>query len=346
VGKRVTIADIAREAGVSKGSVSYALNGQPGVSDATRGRIVEIAEQLGFTPSRGTRAPSAARAGAAGLVICRPARILGVEPFFMELVSGIEAALSAQSCDLTIHVVPEHEAELRVYERWATQRRVDGVFLVDVRVDDERLDAVRRLQLPAVAIAGPGDFGGITSVWSDDAAAITDTVEYLAALGHRNVARVGGLPHLLHTVTRTEAFAAACQRLGVQHAVTVPSDYSGEEGGRATRRLLSSADRPTAIIFDNDIMAVAGLGAAHEMGIPVPQDLSIVAWGDSLLCSVVHPPLTALSRDVAAYGNIAARQLLTVIAEGSAPSYQHETAFLVPRASTARPSNVLAGTVG
>ncbi|HEY0000222.1 MAG TPA: substrate-binding domain-containing protein, partial [Actinoplanes sp.] len=123
-------------------------------------------------------------------------------------------------------------------------------------------------------------------------------------------------------------------------------DYSGEEGGRATRRLLSSADRPTAIIFDNDIMAVAGLGAAHEMGIPVPQDLSIVAWGDSLLCSVVHPPLTALSRDVAAYGNIAARQLLTVIAEGSAPSYQHETAFLVPRASTARPSNVLAGTVG
>lgn len=95
--KRVTIADIAREAGVSKGAVSYALNGQPGVSDATRDRILEIAEQLRFTPSRGTRAPSASKAGAAGLVICRPARILGVEPFFMELVSGIEAALSAHS---------------------------------------------------------------------------------------------------------------------------------------------------------------------------------------------------------------------------------------------------------
>lgn len=343
--KRVTIADIAREAGVSKGAVSYALNGQPGVSDATRDRILEIAERLRFTPSRGIRGPSATKARAAGLVICRPARILGVEPFFMELISGIEAALSAGSCDLTIHVVPEHDAELRVYERWAAQRRVDGVFLVDVRVEDERLEAVRRLRLPAVAIAGPGDFGGITSVWSDDAAAITDTVGYLAALGHRTIARVGGLPQLLHTVIRTEAFATACQRLGIQHAVTVPSDYSGEEGGRATRRLLSSAERPTAIIYDNDIMAVAGLGAAHEMDIAVPRDLSIVAWGDSLLCRVVHPPLTALSRDVAAYGTVAARHLLTVITEGTAPSHQHATAFLVPRASTARPSNVLADTM-
>lgn len=337
--KRVTIADIAREAGVSKGAVSYALNGQPGVSDATRDRILGIAEQLRFTPSRGTRAVSAPKPRAVGLVLCRPARILGVEPFFMELISGIEAALSAQSCDLTLHVVAGHEAELRVYKRWSAHRRVDGVFLVDVTVGDERLDEVRRLQLPAIAIAGPADFGGIPSVWSDDAAAITDTVEYLAALGHRTIARVGGLPHLLHTVVRTDAFAAACQRLRVQHAVTVPSDYSGEEGGRATRRLLSSADRPTAIIYDNDIMAVAGLGAAHEMGISVPQDLSIVAWGDSLLCSVVHPPLTALSRDVAAYGNAAALQLLTVIADGTAPDVQHATAFLVTRGSTARPTS-------
>ncbi|MFL6122235.1 LacI family DNA-binding transcriptional regulator [Actinophytocola sp.] len=343
MGKRVTIADIARAAGVSKGAVSYALNGQPGVSEATRERILQIAAELGFTPSRGTRPPSGS--GAVGLVLCRPPRILGVEPFFMELISGIEAALSASSCDLTLHVVADHGAELEVYERWATQRRVDGVFLVDVRVADERLDAVRRLELPAVAIAGPGDFGGITSVWSDDAAAITDAVEYLAALGHRTIARVGGLPHLLHTVIRTEAFAAACRRLDVQHAVTVPSDYSGEEGGRATRRLLSSTERPTAIIYDNDIMAVAGLGVAHEMDLSVPRDLSIVAWGDSLLCSAVHPPLTALSRDVAAYGSVAAQHLLTVMAEGTVPSRQHATAFLVPRGSTARPSQVLADTI-
>jgi DNA-binding LacI/PurR family transcriptional regulator len=334
------MADIAREAGVSKGAVSYALNGQPGVSDATRDRILEVAAQLQFTPSRGPRSTTPPKAGAVGLVLCRSIRLLGVEPFFMELVSGIEAALSPRSCDLTIHVVADHHAELDVYQRWAAQRRVDGVFLADVRVEDERLNTVRRLGLPAIAIAGPGDFNGIPSVWSDDATAITDAVDYLAALGHHTIARVGGPPDLLHTVIRTEAFGVACRRLGLRHAVTVPSDYSGEEGGRATRRLLSSGERPSAIIYDNDLMAVAGLGVAQEMGVAVPADLSIVAWGDSLLCRVVHPSLTALSRDVAEYGSRAAQHLLTVIADGTAPDHQAATPFLVPRGSTGRVSPV------
>ena len=340
--KRPTIADIAREAGVSKGAVSYALNGQPGVSAATRQRILTIARRLGFKPSLAARALSGASAGAIGLALCRPARILGVEPFFMELISGIEAELSARAYALTLQVVADHAAEIAVYERWWGERRIDGVLVVDVHVQDRRLDAVRRLQLPAVAIAGPGDFGGIPSVWSDDAAAITEAIEYLYALGHRTIGRVSGLPDLLHTAIRTEAFAAVCGQLGVQHAVTVPSDYTPEQGSRATRRLLSSAPgrsarRPTAIIYDNDVMAVAGLAVAQEMGVAVPGELSIVAWGDSLLCSLVHPSLTALSRDVCGYGANAARRLLSVLAGGSAESYQDATAHLVPRGSTAPP---------
>jgi DNA-binding LacI/PurR family transcriptional regulator len=335
--RRPTIADIAREAGVSKGAVSYALNGQPGVSEATRQRIVTIAEQIGWKANSAARALSGASASAVGLALCRPARILGVEPFFMELISGIEAALSARSYALTLQVVSDHDAEIAVYERWWGEQRVDGVLICDVRVDDRRIDVVRELQLPAVAIGGPGEFGGVPNVWSDDAAAITEAVEYLVALGHRNIARVGGLPDLLHTAIRTDAFGEVCQRLGVTHAVTVPSDYTGEEGSRATRRLLSSSPRPTAIIYDNDIMAVAGLAVTQEMGLSVPGEVSIVAWDDSVLCSLVHPPLTALSRDVPAYGTRAARLLLELITEGTAASVQDETAHLVPRGSTARP---------
>jgi DNA-binding LacI/PurR family transcriptional regulator len=260
-----------------------------------------------------------------------------VEPFFMELISGIEAELSARSYALTLQVVNDHPTEIAVYERWWGERRIDGVLVVDVHVTDERLAAVRRLQLPAVAIAGPGDFAELPSVWSDDAAAITEAVEYLWALGHRSIARVSGMPDLLHTAIRTEAFTKACGQLGMQHAVTVPSDYTGEDGNRATRRLLSSPTRPTAIVYDNDLMAVAGLAVAQEMGVAVPADLSIVAWGDSLLCSMVHPPLTALSRDIAAYGTNAARTLLTLITTGSAESFQDVTAHLVPRGSTAPP---------
>jgi DNA-binding LacI/PurR family transcriptional regulator len=211
------------------------------------------------------------------------------------------------------------------------------VFVTDLRENDVRIPVLNELQLPAVVIGGPGDTGKLTQLWSDDAGAITEAVRYLMALGHRRIARVGGLPDLLHTQTRTRAFTEVCASLGLSEAVTVPSDYTGEEGGRATRRLLINAERPTAIIYDNDVMAVAGLSVAQEMGLSVPGDLSIVAWDDSPLCSLVHPPLTALSRDIAAYGAHAARQLLAAIAGEPVHDVEEGTAHLTPRGSTAPP---------
>ena len=335
--QRPTIADIAQRAGVSKGAVSYALNGQPGVSEATRKRIVAIAREIGFSPSNAARALSGASAKAVGLTLCRPARILSIEPFFMGLISGFEAELAARSYALTLQVVATPEHEVEVYRRWWGERRVDGVFVSDLRDGDVRIPVLQELQLPAVVIGGPGDTGSITQIWSDDAGAVTEAVRYLVALGHRRIARVGGLPDLLHTQTRTRAFTEVCNSLGVDSAVTVPSDYTGEEGGRATRRLLITSERPTAIIYDNDVMAVAGLAVAQEMGLNVPADLSIVAWDDSPLCSLVHPPLTALSRDIAEYGAHAARQLLAAIAGSPVDNAEAGTAHLTPRGSTAPP---------
>lgn len=334
---RPTIADIARRAGVSKGAVSYALNGQPGVSEATRARILAIAEEIGWRPNRAALALNGARADAIGLVLCRPARILGVEPFFMELISGIEAELSARSSALMLQVVADHEAEIAVYRRWWGEGRIDGTIMVDLHVDDPRVPALEALGMPVVVVGHPSEAGSLLPVWSDDGAAVRETVEYLVALGHRRLARVAGLPRLVHTVIRDRAFAAVCEELGVTDHVTVHTDYTGEEGAHATRRLLSSPRRPTAIVYDNDIMAVAGLSVAQEMGLSVPTDLSIVAWDDSPLSRVVRPALTALTRDIAAYGAHAARRLLELIAGRETSGLEDEAARLVPRGSTARP---------
>ncbi len=335
--KRPTMTDIARKAGVSKGAVSYALNNQPGVSAETRRRVLAIAESMGYTPNSAARALLGATVGAIGLVICRQASVLGVEPFFMELISGIGGELSARSFSLNVQVVADHDAEIAVYKRWWAGRHVDGVLIADVRVDDHRFDAVRELQLPAVAIAGPGDFAGLPSVWSDDAAAITEAVEYLAALGHRSIARIAGMPELLHTDIRTRAFHTACAGLGLD-AITVNADYTAPDGQRATRRVLSMNPAPTAVIYDNDIMAVAGIFVAKEMGVSIPHGVSMIAWDDSTLCNLVHPPLTALSRDVSGYGALATRTLLTLINDGHTAGAQHNTAHLVARGSTAPPS--------
>lgn len=338
--KRPTIADIARRAGVSKGAVSYALNGQPGVSEATRQRVLTIAKEIGWNPNSAARALSGAAANAVGLALRRPARILGLEPFYMELISGLETVLSAQSYALMLQVVGGPEAEIALYRRWWGERRVDGVLVCDLRVDDARVPVLEQLQLPAVVVGGPEGVGSLASLWGDDADALHETVEYLAALGHRRLGRVAGLSDLRHTRTRNEAFEQVCRRLDLQATVTESTDYTGEQGAHATRRLLSHRPRPTAIIYDNDIMAIAGLAVAQEMGMTVPGELSIVAFDDSPLCRLVHPPLTALNRDIPGYGAQAAQHLLAVINGTGAPeSRQAVTARLTPRGSTARPSS-------
>ncbi|MFI6792706.1 LacI family DNA-binding transcriptional regulator [Nonomuraea sp. NPDC050383] len=335
--KRPTIADIARRAGVSKGAVSYALNGRPGVSDETRARIQAIAQEIGWRPNVAARLLTGAGSGAIGLVVCRPARFLGVEPFFMELISGIEDELAARSCALMLQVVAGHEAEIAVHRRWWGEGRVDGVILVDLHADDPRVPVMERLGMPAVVIGHPSAAGSLPAVWSDEAAAMREVIEHLAALGHRRVARVAGPSALAHTAIRDAAFTESLAALGLEETAVPHTDYTGEAGARATRRLLSSRARPTAIVYDNDITALAGLSVAREMRLEVPADLSIVAWDDSPLCQVVRPPLTALTRDIPASGARAAGLLLRRAAGEEISGVEEPAARLRPRGSTAPP---------
>jgi DNA-binding LacI/PurR family transcriptional regulator len=263
--------------------------------------------------------------------------MLGIEPWFMGLMAGFEAELSVRSYALTVQVVATSDDELAVYRRWWSERRVDGVIVTDLREGDARLSVLRQLQLPAVVLGGPAEGSVIPHLWSNDDAAMAEAVRYLAALGHRRIARISGLPELLHTQARTRAFDEECASLGLTEAVSVPCDYTAEEGGRVTRRLLIQTDRPTAIVYDNDVMAVTGLAVAQEMGLSVPRDLSIIAWDDSLLCRMVHPPLTALTRDIPAYGACAARTLLDAIDGKPVGNAVASTASLTPRGSTGPP---------
>ncbi len=133
-------------------------------------------------------------------------------------------------------------------------------------------------------------------------------VGYLAAQGHRRIARVGGSPAYWHSVLRRDAFEAAAAVAGLT-AFSVEADYTAEHGAQATVSLLGSAEPPTAILYDSDVMAAAGLGVAQRMGVSVPDGVSIISWDDSALCELMHPALTALHRDIAGVGSTAARML-------------------------------------
>ncbi len=319
--RRPTIADIAQRAGVTKAAVSFALNGQPGVSAATRERILAIAREIGFQPNSAARALTAGKAEAFGLVIDRPARTLGIEPFFMQLISGIQAELTSHQMTLVFTMAEDQEAEIEMYRRWWAQRRVDGVFVVDLQVDDRRIAVLQELHMPAVVFGTPRGTGSLPAVWQDDRAAVDSVVRYLSDLGHRRIARVGGFPRYWHTALRSEAFGQAAAEAGLD-AMSVEADYTAEHGAQATRGLLGSAEPPTAILYDNDVMAAAGLGVAQRMGIGVPSGVSIVSWDDSALCELIHPALTALRRDIAAAGSQGARMLREMAAGGQPANFQ------------------------
>jgi DNA-binding LacI/PurR family transcriptional regulator len=331
--RRPTIADIAQRAGVTKAAVSFALNGQPGVSAATRERILAIAQEIGFQPNSAARALTAGKAEAFGLIIDRPARTLGIEPFFMQLISGIQAELAGQHVTLLFTMAEDQDAEIEMYRRWWAQRRVDGVFVVDVQVNDRRIGVLEQLHMPAVVIGTPLGAGSLPAVWQDDRAAVEMVVGHLAGLGHRRIGRVGGFPRYWHSKLRSDAFARAAAEAGLD-AVSVEADYTAEHGAQATRGLLGSAEPPTAILYDNDVMAAAGLGAAQRMGISVPSGVSIVAWDDSALCELIHPSVTALRRDIAAAGSQAARMLQEMAAGRKPENFQEAAPVLEVRDSS------------
>jgi DNA-binding LacI/PurR family transcriptional regulator len=330
----VTIAEIAERAGVSPGAVSFALNGRKGVSERTRAHILLVADELGWAPGNAAKALAEARSNSFGLVLARDPKQLGVESFYMQFIAGMESVLSPRGYGLLLQVVPDAPSELMTLRRWRTTRRVEGVLLVDLRVDDPRAAYLAgHPEFPTVAVVDPAYVDGLTTVWTDDAEAMREAVRYLAASGHRRIARVAGLAELSHTQVRDAAFAAEVAALGCE-GVVLRTDYSPEQGAAVTKAALESAAPPTAFVYDNDIMAVAALGVLARAGLRAPDDVSIIAWDDSLLCQHVVPKLTALSHDVVAFGAHAARRLFDAAAGAAPAAHLDSTPHLAVREST------------
>lgn len=310
--KRVTITDIARLAGVSPGAVSFALNGRPGVSEQTRQRILDIAEENQWQPSSAARALVGARAGVIGFAVNRPADTLGAEAFFTDLIAGAQSALAAHRIAMQMVLVSSIDEEVATYRRWRSANQVDGVIVIDPRDDDPRLAVLPELDMPAVVIGSrSSEEGQPASIWLDDSQVAHSLFDYLSALGHRSIVYVSGPPEFQHTRLRIEVLEGLASR-GVAGEV-IATDFSPAAASAATRRLLSRAERPTAVVFDNDVMAIAGLRIAQEMGVSSPGDLSIASFDDSVVAGLVHPSLTCITRDTFGLGADAAAFLLEQI---------------------------------
>jgi DNA-binding LacI/PurR family transcriptional regulator len=311
--RRPTIADVARHAGVSKGAVSFALNGRAGVSEETRQRILDAAAELGWSPSHRARALSTKRAFSLGLVVARDPDLLGADPFFPAFIAGVEKVLAERDQTLVLQVVTSPAAEEAGYRRLARDGRVDGVFLVDLRRTDPRIALLEEIGLPAVTLNRPDVPSPFPAVVLDDRPGISAAVAHLAELGHTAIAHVAGPDVFLHAIARRDAFDQAMADAGLPPGQVVAGDFTASGGREATHRLLTGEQRPTAIVYANDVMALSAIAVAAELAIRIPEDLSITGYDDSTLAGYVHPALTTVRADATSWGHAAATALLALI---------------------------------
>lgn len=332
---RPTIKAVAAAAGVSTAAVSQAFNDKGRLAEATRQRILAAALDLGWSPSASATALRSARTRTLALVVRRPTDVLGADPHFSELITGIEGELAPRGYGLLLHLVADVAEESALYERLAAEKRVDGAVLTDARADDPRPALLTRLGLPAVLLGAPTPAAGVPVVGlGRQGAGVREVVAHLRELGHERIAYIAGPAELQHTRLRLAVFEERLAAAGLVPAAVRHTDFSEAAAVAVTQELLAAAGRPTALVYANDSMAVCGIGTAQRAGLRVPRDVSVVGYDNLPLGRWLHPRLTTVDQQVQRVGAAAARTLLARCGEELPAVRLDERPRLVVREST------------
>jgi DNA-binding LacI/PurR family transcriptional regulator len=332
---RVTIADVASAAGVSKTAVSFAFNNPARLGQATLERVLGVAQDLGYTPNPAARALSTKRSGTIGLLI--PQRLATVfgNPFVSELIQGL-----GEQCDendLTLLLVPPLDGSLEQAIRMAS---VDGFISLGLAPDDSAVRVLDRIGIPSVMIDSEGS-ADHPAVNIDDEAGAEAAAMHLLELGHRRIA-ILVLPPVRaqkdpspSVTRRLSGYRKAIDAAGAPEPATVVAGISVAAGGRAFESLPKGRRGPTAVLAMSDMAAIGVLGAAEAARLRVPEDLSVVGFDDIPASAWTSPPLTTVRQPIVEKGKLAALILIQRMNGKSVDSPRPLSTTLVVRKSTA-----------
>jgi DNA-binding LacI/PurR family transcriptional regulator len=329
---RPSMADVARLAGVSSQTVSRVSNGQANVDEATRARVLEAMQTLGYRPNGAARALKSGRFHAIG-VIMTTLQTLGN-------IRTLDAiATEAAHADYSVLLMPITDRTLRgvsgAYQRMSVQAVDGAVIILEARFLD-RAEFALPPGIPVVVIdsgAGPG----YTVVDTDQALGARQATEHLLALGHRQVWHIAGPETSFSAAHRAESWQATLEASGITPPPLLRGNWTAESG---YQHGLTLGQRPdvTAIFAANDEMALGVMRALHELGRDVPGDVSIVGFDDMDVAASFWPPLTTVRQDFAAVGHLSIQKLLANVSEDtSGPDTTIVPTELIIRSSTAPP---------
>lgn len=331
-GSRVTMQQVAAEAGVSVSTVSKVMNGRYGVSTQTFDHVTKVINRLGYETSLVARSLRNTRTNVIGLLVA------DFEPFSTEVLKGAADAIRGTGYELVAYSAggrfDEHVGWERRYLSRVMGTLVDGAVLVTPTVTDVQYDG------PVVAVDPHTGQSRLPTIASDNLQGARMGVDHLLSLGHRRIGMVTGREDLVSAQLRERGYREAHDAAGVRIDESLLADgaFDPEQARDAARTLLRLPVPPTAIFAANDISALATLEVAAELGVDVPGQLSVVGFDNIPESALSHPPLTTVQQPMRQMGHDAIAMLIALIA-GHAVDETHVTlaTTLVPRRTTAAP---------
>ncbi|HEY4945430.1 MAG TPA: LacI family DNA-binding transcriptional regulator [Candidatus Limnocylindrales bacterium] len=338
---RPRIADVAREAGVSKTAVSFAFNSPERLSLDTATRIRDVATTLGYRPHPVARMLTQGRTRTLGILTPQALSVVFANPFFATFSEGVAAVAEEAGYGL-LFVSPLHGSLAHAVNR-AT---VDGFVAIGLSEEHPEVEQIRRAGLPIVMVDSAAAFPEHAAVDVDDEGGARSAADHLLALGHRDFLVIG--IEQPTPGTRADSTGVVGRRLeGYRKAlaaagIDLPNDRvvvgpATIDGGRACLAgAWEDGLRPTAILAMSDVMAIGAVNAARRLGLHVPADLSVVGFDDIELSRHVEPPLTTVHQPVRRKGEEACRLLLSAIAkeDSARPDHRRLETRLIVRGSS------------
>ena len=334
----MSIKDVAREAGVSTATVSHVLNNTRFVSDETRLKVVSAIERCNYYPNAHARSLASGRSNTIGLLVSDISN-----PFFPELAKSVEDVAFERGYDVMLLNTKYNAERTSHYVRRLIERQVAGVALMTSELDFAVIDELSRKHVSVVFLDLGTAGERMSNLVVDYALGITEAVRYLAQLGHKSIAYVGGPTRLRSAAKRLEAFQDAFSQVlpNLDPFGIFEGDFQLDSGRRIGREILSGGTSLlTAIITANDMMALGVMQECRAAGVSIPDDISIIGFDDIAFASLAHPQLTSICLPRLELGRKAVEALLMTIEE---PAHQgvelHIPTYLVKRGSVAPARN-------
>lgn len=305
--RTVTIQDVAKTAGVSVSTVSRVLNGKADVASETQERILSVIDDLGYTTNLAARSMRSRKKNLVGLIMP------DIEyPFAIEVMKGVNRAIAESEFDLLVYTTGDVRKSGRAfhekkYVSLLTNSISDGILLVAPVAGEFNIDA------PIVSIDPLASNPNYPAVHATNYQGALDAVEYLLGLGHRRIGYISGRAELESSNRRLQGYRDALEKVGIpiDEQLIAPGDYTTATGVSGARELLSLVNPPSAIFASNDQMAMGVYQVAGEMGLRIPEDLSVVGFDN--ITESKYMGLTTVDQFISEMGYVATQILIKII---------------------------------